>query len=146
MLGINLDAFTLDFDRVVQQRTGSRGVDIILDFIGADYLEKNLNAAALEGRIVQIATLSGASAEINLQKILSKRLRLQGTTLRSRAIEQKMTLTQKFAKAILPLFADGRLKPLIDRRFELQEIVEAHRYMENNSNIGKIVLTVASKE
>lgn len=73
-------------------------------------------------------------------------MRLQGTTLRSRTIEQKMTLTQKFAKAILPLFTDGRLKPLIDRRFELQEIVEAHCYMENNSNIGKIVLTVASKE
>ena len=131
-----------EFDRVVLDATASRGVDIILDFVGADYLEKNLNAAALEGRIVQIAMLSGASAEIDLQKILSKRLRLQGTTLRSRPIEQKMTLTQKFAKQILPLFADGRLKPLIDRSFDLQEIVEAHRYMENNSNFGKVVLTV----
>ena len=77
---------------------------------------------------------------------MSKRLRLQGTTLRSRPIEQKMTLTQKFAKQILPLFADGRLKPLIDRSFELQEIVEAHRYMENNSNFGKVVLTVTTEE
>ncbi len=135
-----------EFDRVVLDATASRGVDIILDFIGADYLEKNLNAAAMSGCIVQIATLSGASCEINLQLVMSKRLRLQGTTLRSRAIEQKMTLTQKFAKAILPLFADGRLKPLIDRSFQLQEIVEAHRYMENNSNFGKIVLTIASKE
>lgn len=135
-----------EFDRVVQGRTASRGVDIILDFVGAAYLEKNLNAAALEGRIVQIAMLSSAIAEINLQKVLSKRLRLQGTTLRSRPIEQKMTLTQKFVKQILPLFADGRLKPLIDRSFELQEIVEAHRYMENNSNFGKIVLTVTSEE
>lgn len=135
-----------EFDRVVLDATASRGVDIILDFVGAAYLEKNLNAAALEGRIVQIAMLSGASAEINLQKILSKRLRLQGTTLRSRPIEQKMALTQKFTQQILPLFADGRLKPLIDRTFELQEIVEAHRYMENNSNFGKIVLTVTSKE
>lgn len=74
----------------------------ILDFIGATYLEKNLNAAAMSGCIVQIATLSGASTEINLQLVMSKRLRLQGTTLRSHAIEQKMILTQKFARQILP--------------------------------------------
>lgn len=131
------------FDSFVLEATASRGVDIILDFVGADYLEKNLNAAALEGRIVQIATLSGANAQINLQKVMSKRLRLQGTTLRSRSIERKMTLTQKFAKAMLPLFADGRLKPLIDRSFQMKEVVEAHRYMENNSNFGKIVLTIS---
>lgn len=135
-----------EFDQVVLDATASKGVDIILDFVGAAYLEKNLNAAALEGRIVQIATLSGSSPQINLQKVLSKRLRLQGTTLRSRSIEQKMTLTQKFAKQILPLFADGRLKPLIDRSFKLQDVVEAHRYMENNSNFGKIILTIASEE
>lgn len=131
------------FDQVVLEATASKGVDIILDFVGANYLEKNLNAAALEGRIVQIATLSGANAQINLQKVMSKRLRLQGTTLRSRPIEQKMILTQKFAGQILPHFADGRLKPLIDRSFGLHEIVEAHRYMENNSNFGKIVLTIS---
>lgn len=135
-----------EFDQVVLDATASRGVDIILDFVGAAYLEKNLNAAALEGRIVQIATLSGSSPQINLQKVLSKRLRLQGTTLRSRSIEQKMILTQKFAKQVLPLFADGRLKPLIDRSFKLQDVVEAHRYMENNSNFGKIILTIASEE
>lgn len=132
-----------EFDQAVLDATALKGVDIILDFVGAAYLENNLNAAALEGRIVQIATLSGANAPINLQKVMSKRLRLQGTTLRSRSIEQKMTLTQKFAKQILPLFADGRLKPLIDRSFELKDVVEAHRYMENNSNIGKIVLALA---
>ncbi|GAA6619493.1 hypothetical protein NUACC26_053060 [Scytonema sp. NUACC26] len=135
-----------EFDQVVLDATASRGVDIILDFIGAAYLEKNLNAAAQSGRIVQIATLSGSSAQINLQLVMSKRLRLQGTTLRSRSIEQKMILTQKFAKQILPFFADGRLKPLIDRSFKLKEVAEAHRYMENNSNFGKIVLTIASKE
>lgn len=105
-----------------------------------------MNAAALGGKIVQIATLSGSSTEINLQKVLSKRLRLQGTSLRSRSIEQKMTLTQTFAKQILPLFADSRLKPLIDRNFQLKDVAEAHRYMENNSNVGKIILTLAPKE
>ncbi|GAA6618835.1 NAD(P)H-quinone oxidoreductase [Scytonema sp. NUACC26] len=135
-----------EFDRVVLDATASRGVDIILDFVGAEYLEKNLNAAALGGRIVQIATLSGSSTQINLQKVLSKRLRLQGTTLRSRPFEQKMTLTQTFAKQILPLFVDGKIKPLIDRSFQLKDVAEAHRYMEDNSNVGKIVLTIASKE
>ena len=77
-----------------------------------------------------------------MQKVLSKRLRLQGTTLRSRSIEQKMILTQKFAKQILPLFADGRLKPLIDCSFQLKEVVEAHFYIENNTHFGKIVLTI----
>lgn len=67
-----------------------------------------------------------------------------GTTLRSRSLEQKMILTQKFAKQILPLFTDGKLKPLIDRSFELDEVIEAHRYMENNSNFGKVVLAIAS--
>jgi tumor protein p53-inducible protein 3 len=105
-----------------------------------------LNATAIEGRIVQIAALSGANVQINLQKLLLKRLRLIGTTLRSRSIEQKTILTQKFAKQILPLFADGKLKPLIDRSFALNEVIEAHRYMENNSNFGKVVLAIASKE
>lgn len=135
-----------EFDQVVLDTTASKGVDIILDFIGADYLEKNLNAAALEGRIVQIAMLSGASPKINLQKVLSKRLRLQGTTLRSRPIEQKITLTQKFTKQMLPHFVSGRLKPITDRSFELKEVVEAHHYMESNSNFGKVILTITSQE
>ncbi len=123
------------------EATASRGVDIILDCVGAAYLEKNLNAAALEGRIVQIATLTSPNAQINLQQFLTKRLGLQGTTLHSRAIEQKITLTQKFVKHILSFFADSRLKPLINRSFGLKEVVEGDRYMENNSKFGKIVLT-----
>lgn len=92
---------------------------------------------------MQIATLSNSSAQLDLRLVLSKRLRLQGTTLRSRPIEQKMALTQKFAKQMLPLFADSRLKPIIDRSFNLEEVVEAHRYMESNSNFGKIVLKIS---
>ena len=147
-LGANqaVNTAEVEFDCFVLDATASKGVDIILDFIGADYLEKNLGAAALGGRIVQIATLSGSSTQINLQKVLSKRLRLQGTTLRSRALEQKMTLTQTFTKQVLPLFADGRLKPIIDCSFQLKDVVEAHRYMENNSNVGKIILTIGLEE
>ncbi|MBV8885061.1 MAG: NAD(P)H-quinone oxidoreductase [Chroococcidiopsidaceae cyanobacterium CP_BM_RX_35] len=131
-----------DFEKIVKEAKASHGADVILDFIGASYLEKNLNAAALEGRLVQIGTLGSPNAQLNLGQILSKRLRLQGTTLRSLPIEQKMTLTQKFAKQMLPFFAAGRLKPIIDRCFELREIVEAHRYMESSSNFGKIVLKI----
>ncbi len=147
-LGANhtIDTAACDFDSFVLDKTASKGVDIVLDFIGEAYLEQNLNAAALGGRIVQISTLSGSTAQIDLRKIMIKRLRLVGTTLRSRPIEQKMTLTQKFVKQILPFFASGRLKPLIDRSFPLKEVVEAHKYMENNSNFGKIILTIGSKE
>jgi putative PIG3 family NAD(P)H quinone oxidoreductase len=132
-----------DFEKVVKEATASHGADVILDFIGAAYLEKNLLVAALEGRLVQIGTLGSPNAQLNLGQILSKRLRLQGTTLRSRPIEQKMTLTQKFAKQILPFFADGRLKPIIDRCFELGEVAQAHHYMESSSNFGKIVLKIS---
>lgn len=92
---------------------------------------------------MQIATLGSSSAQVNLKQVLGKRLRLQGTTLRSRPIEQKMALTQKFAKQMSPLFADGRLKPIIDRSFKLEEVAQAHRYMEDNSNFGKIVLKIS---
>lgn len=131
-----------DFEKIVKEATASHGADVILDFIGAAYLEKNLNAAALEGRLVQIGTLGSPNAQLNLGQLLSKRLRLQGTTLRSLPIEQKITLTQRFAKQMLPFFADGRLKPIIDRCFALREIAQAHRYMESSSNFGKIVLKI----
>jgi len=143
-LGANraIDTTEEDFEQVVLEATATHGADVILDFIGAAYMEQNLKAAALEGRLVQIATLGSPTAQVNLQQVLGKRLRLQGTTLRSRPIEQKMALTQKFAKQMLPLFTDGRLKPLLDRSFQLEEVAEAHRYMEDNSNFGKIILKI----
>lgn len=132
-----------DFDQVIREATGGYGADVILDFVGADYLDKNIQAAALEGKIVQIATLSGAIAQIDLRQMMAKRLRLIGTTLRSRPIEQKMVLTQQFASQMLPLFAQGSLKPVIDRSFKLEEVAQAHQYMESNSNFGKILLKVS---
>ena len=131
------------FDEVIKEATSGYGADVILDFVGADYLDKNIQAAALEGKLVQIATLSGASAQIDLREMMTKRLKLTGTTLRSRPIEQKMVLTQQFAKQMLPLFTQGRLKPVIDRSFDLEAVAEAHRYMESNSNFGKILLKVS---
>ncbi|MGJ3251747.1 MAG: NAD(P)H-quinone oxidoreductase [Elainellaceae cyanobacterium] len=131
-----------EFDQAVLAITGDRGADVILDFVGANYLSQNLNAAALEGRIIQIATLSGSIAEINLRTLMGKRLRLEGTTLRSRPIEQKIVLTQQFINQLLPLFGSGRLIPIIDCSFSLNDIADAHRYMEANRNIGKILITL----
>lgn len=129
-----------EFADAVDELTGGEGADVILDFIGADYLEQNLEAAALEGRIAHIATLGGARGEADLRKVLGKRLRLQGTTLRSRPVERKMALSQEFAEQVLPHFAAGHLEPVIDSVYPLEDAAGAHRYMEENRNFGKILL------
>ncbi|MDI3499990.1 MAG: NADPH:quinone reductase [Synergistaceae bacterium] len=131
-----------DFADVVLCETGGRGVDVILDFIGKPYLDGNTKAAAMDGRIVQIAVMGGAKGEVDLGAFMNKRLTLVGTTLRARPIEQKIALTQRFRKEILPLFESSRLKPIVDTAFPLERAAEAHRYMEENRNFGKIVLAV----
>lgn len=134
------------FDTAVLEATGGRGADVILDFVGGPYLERNVRAAASEGRIVFIGTMGGTRAEIDIGAVMRKRLRLIGTTLRARPPEQKMRLTQRFARQVLPLFEAGRLRPVVDRVFPLEAVAEAHAYMEANRNFGKIVLRVGSQE
>jgi putative PIG3 family NAD(P)H quinone oxidoreductase len=131
-----------EFGAAVLAETGNRGADVILDFVGAPYLERNLAAAALEGRIVLVSYLGGPQASLPLAAMLSKRLRLVGTTLRSRPPEQKMALTQRFVREILPSFKPGGIRPVVDRAFRLDEIAAAHRYLEENRNFGKVVITV----
>ncbi len=133
---------TSDFKDAVNEATAGKGADIILDFIGAPYLLQNLAAAALGGRIVFIGLMGGATTEINLGALLGKRLQLFGTTLRSRPAEAKMRLTQEFIRHALPLFRSGAIRPVVDRTFRLDEAADAHRYMEENRNFGKIVLEV----
>ncbi len=128
--------------RIAVAATGGLGVDVTLDFVGAPYLEPNLRAAALDGRLVLISTLGGAQASISLRDVLARRLRLAGTTLRNRPLEQKMTLTQRFAREILPHFRRDGVWPVIDREFPLEEIAAAHRWMEEDRNVGKIVVRV----
>ncbi|MBX5475950.1 MAG: NAD(P)H-quinone oxidoreductase [Clostridia bacterium] len=131
-----------DFVAVLREETGGRGADIILEFVGAPYLARDIEVAAVGGRIVVIGTMGGSHAEVPLGPLLAKRVRIQGTTLRSRPLEAKAALTQDFAAHALPLFAEGVLKPVVDRVFPVQEAAEAHRYMEANRNFGKIVLRV----
>ncbi len=131
-----------DFVRAVAEATGGRGVDTILDVIGGDYVNRNLAAAALKGRIIQVGLMGGASTAVNLGMILSKRISLIGTTLRARPIEEKIALTQRFQAEIMPLFDTGALRPIIDSRFPMEQIREAHQYMASNANSGKIIIDI----
>jgi len=132
-----------EFAPAVLEATGGKGADVILDFIGAPYLEANVQAAAPGGRIVFIGTMGGASGTLNIGAVMAKRLRLFGTVLRARPIEQKIALTQAFAAHVLPLFQAGVIHPVVDCIFDLADVAAAHEYMAANKNFGKIVLRVA---
>ena len=139
-----IDYHTEDFVEVIKQETDGKGVDIILDIVAGSYVARNIEAAAVEGRIVVISMLGGSRAEINMNKILIKRLTLTGTTLRSRSIAQKGAVAAGVRKNVWPLLEAGRAKPVIHATFPLADAAEAHRLMESSNHIGKIVLTMAS--
>jgi NADPH:quinone reductase len=133
---------TQDFGAVVIELTNGRGVDVILDMVGAPYFGRNLDVLALEGRLLQIAVLHGAKAEISLVRLLRQRLTVTGSTLRARTIEEKGAIAQALEKAVWPLLDTGKIRPVIYRTVPLREAAEAHRLMESGSHIGKILLTV----
>jgi putative PIG3 family NAD(P)H quinone oxidoreductase len=131
-----------DFVKVVKEATANRGVDVILDMVGGDYIQRNINALAVEGRIVNIAFLQGSQAEINLLPLMLKRGTLTGSTLRARTVEQKGAIAAPLRRVVWPLLEQGKVKPVIYRTFPLAAAAEAHRLMETSAHIGKIVLTV----
>lgn len=131
-----------DFVERVKEITQGRGVELILDMVGADYVDKNLDAAAVDGRIVQIAVLNGPKATINAAKIMVKRLHLTGSTLRPRSNADKAAMVAAIEAKVLPLLNTGKVKPLMDSNFPLAKAAEAHRRMETSAHIGKIVLQV----
>jgi tumor protein p53-inducible protein 3 len=127
----------------VAEWTDGRGVDIILDFVGAAYFGQNLQSMATDGRMVVIGTLGGAEVEkFSLRTLMSKRLQITGAGLRSMDVERKILLTGRFADFALPRFAEGTLVPVVDAMFDWREVAKAHQRMEANVNIGKIVLRV----
>lgn len=132
-----------DFVEAAREATGGRGVDVVLDVVGGDYVDRNLDALRTGGRIVQVGVMGGGVSPLNVGKLLPKRASIIGTVLRSRPIEEKIALTQRFAAEILPLFDEGRCRPVIDSRFPLVDIAAAHERMESNANVGKIVVDVA---
>ena len=126
----------------VKRLTGGRGADVILDMVGGDYIQRNIQAAAADGRIVSIAFLNGSTAEVNFMPVMLKRLTLTGSTLRPRSIEEKAALAAALEAKVWPLLDAGRVKPLIDEVFPLDRAADAHALMEKSSHIGKIVLTL----
>jgi len=127
----------------VAEQTGGRGVDIVLDFVGAPYFEQNLLALAVDGRMAVIGTLGGADVgTFSLRTLMSKRLQIAGAGLRSMDTARKIALTRAFSGFALPRFADGRLVPIVDSVFDWRDVGDAHLRMESNANIGKIVLRV----
>jgi putative PIG3 family NAD(P)H quinone oxidoreductase len=131
-----------DFVARVLKVTGAEGASVILDLVGAGYMEANLKAAAPKGRLVLVSTASGAKAGINLGTVMSKRLRIFGTVLRARSNEEKATATRLFAEQVGPLLARGIVRPIIDSIFTLDQVAEAHRRVESNETFGKVVLSV----
>jgi putative PIG3 family NAD(P)H quinone oxidoreductase len=118
------------------------GVDVVLDVIGGEQADRNLAAVRPKGYIVQVGLLGGGSSTVNLGLLLAKRVHWVGTVLRGRPIEERIAISRRFADEVLPLFTDGVLRPVIDRRLPLDDVAEAHRVMEADVNIGKILLDV----
>jgi len=119
------------------------GFDTILDVVGGEEIDRNLQAVAQRGTIVQVGLMGGGSVQVNVGLLMGKRAHWIGTTLRSRPIEEKVAVTRRFSVEMLPLFDDGRLRPVIDCRFPFEEIAAAHELMASNANAGKIVITLS---
>ena len=133
---------TEDFVAAVKDATAGRGVDLTLDMVGGSYTEKNIAAAAEDGRIVQIATLGGMEATVNVARLMMKRVTLTGSTLRPRTREVKAEFARGLEAKVWPLFGTGKLKVVLDSTFPLAKAADAHRRMETSAHIGKIVLVV----
>ena len=133
---------TEDFVARTKELTGGKGVDVILDMVGGDYIDRNYEAAAIEGRIVQIAFLGGSKATPNFAKLMMKRLHHTGSTLRPRSVADKAAMVSAIEANAMPWLNDGRVKPLMDSSFPLKDASKAHARMESSQHIGKIVLVV----
>jgi NADPH2:quinone reductase len=133
---------TEDFVAEVKTATGGVGANLILDMVGGDYAERNYDAAAVDGRVVQIAVLGGAKATVNVAKLMVKRLHHTGSTLRPRSNADKAAMVAAIEAKVMPLLREGRVKPLMDSTFPLEKAADAHRRIETSEHIGKIVLVV----
>jgi len=136
-----VDYRTGDFVAVIRELTGGRGVDVVLDMVGADYFARNLEVLAVEGRLVEIATLHGVKAEVNLQAIMGRRLTITGSTLRPRPVADKAAIATELRQHVWPLLEAGTVKPIVHATFPLRDAAEAHRVMESSVHTGKLLLT-----
>jgi len=130
------------WDKLARTLTADAGVDVILEFIGPSTYVKNLSALRTGGRIVQIGTLAGSKAEIDVGLLLRKRAMWIGTTLRARPLEEKIDVARRFERLVMPQFASGKLRPVVDATYDFNDVAESHRRMESNESFGKIVVRV----
>ncbi|HEX8638063.1 MAG TPA: NAD(P)H-quinone oxidoreductase [Pyrinomonadaceae bacterium] len=129
------------FVEMIRQKTDEKGINVILDLVGASYFAANLQSLAVKGRLILVGLTGGATVkEFNLGIALSKRLKITGTVLRSRSTAEKAEATRVFITEVLPLLGAGKIKPNIDRRFKAEEIIAAHEYLESNQSFGKVIL------
>ena len=126
-----------------RQWTGNRGIDVVLDLLGGDYLRESIPAMALKGRLVLIGTLAGAECPLDLRAVLTRRLTIRGTVLRSRPLEERITVTQSFAREVMPWLASGAVRTRIDAHFPLAELAAAHALLESNATVGKVAIRCA---
>jgi putative PIG3 family NAD(P)H quinone oxidoreductase len=129
-----------DFVAVVREQTAGRGVDVVLDIVGGAYFARNVDVLATEGRLVEIATLQGAKAELNIQTVMQRRLTITGSTLRARPIADKGAIAEAVHRHVWPLIESGAVKPIVYATFPLRDASAAHRVMESSAHIGKLVL------
>ncbi|BBA71072.1 NAD(P)H-quinone oxidoreductase [Geobacter sulfurreducens] len=134
---------TPDFSEAVKEFTNKKGVDVILDHVGAKYLAPNMNSLAYAGRLVIIGVISGIKAELNLALMMVKRQQIIGSVLRSRPVKDKGEIVAEFTRTALPKFADRTIVPIIEKVFPMDQVVEAHRMMEEDKHFGKIVLKIS---
>jgi putative PIG3 family NAD(P)H quinone oxidoreductase len=138
-----VDYTTQDFVEEVQRATNGAGVDVILDVIGGDYVERNIASLAVKGHIIQVGVMAGKPVPFNVGLLLGKRASITGTVLRARPLEEKIAITQRFIAEMLPLFDTEAMTPVIDSRYAFSEIAQAHAHMASNANVGKIVIDIA---
>ena len=138
-----IDHTRQDFAVEIEREWG--GVDVVLDIVGAGYLERNLRVLATRGRLVLLATLGGAQATVDLAALMRRRIRIIGSILRGRSDEEKAAITAGFARRFLPLFDEGRQRPIIDRTLPIRQAGEAHALVEGFGNVGKVVLSVQER-
>jgi len=141
-LGLDFGLSSQNFAAEVNRLTNNGGVHVVLDFIGAPYLEQNLDALTTWGRIVFLSTMGGVQANVNLGMLMSKRISMRGCTLRTRTLEEKLAVVHRFATSVLPLLAKGKVKPVIEQVYAMEEVGKAHVEMGENKNFGKLIVRV----
>lgn len=142
-LGLDAGFSDKSFAVEVKRLSNGAGVHMVLDFVGATYLEQNLEALTNWGRLVFLATMGGSQANVNLGLLMQKRISMRGVTLRTRTLEEKLAVTRRFATSALPLLANGKIKPIIEQVYPLEEIGQAHHVMGENRNFGKLIVHIS---